>query len=308
MIVDNDIKFGVFLPRWGNHATPDAFRRVTLAAADAGYDSVWRSDHITFQEYMSADTYTFGNEPPFHISQSAHESFQVLAHLAAITDDVNLGINVCVVPYRHPVLLAKLCLTLISLSNGRFELGVGTGWLKTEFEVLDKPFDQRGSRTDEFLDLFERARSEGEVAFDGPHHAFPKTGFYPSPKSSNDPPIWVGGRSGAAFRRVAEFGDGWTIVGDTPDEVRSARRRIMQAWNDFDREGEPEILVAINVDLDQDESKPASPMIGNVDEIQDSIEEYVDAGTTHFVFDFQCEDADHQIEQLELLADHIPST
>jgi len=301
-----DVEFGVFLPRWGDHATPDAFERVARTAEEAGYDAVWRSDHVTFPAEVPAELYPFG-DPSFHVSQSAHDSFQVLSYLASITDRVKLGMNVCVVPYRHPVLLAKLCLTLASLSEGRFELGVGSGWLRNEFEVLDVSFEERGSRTDEFLDIFEHALAENDFAFDGPHHQFQRTGFYPTPAPGDEPPIWVGGRSPAAFRRVAEYGDGWTIVGDSPDEIRSARERIDRAWDDYDRDGDPAILSTNRVRIDPDATDDPRPMVGSREEVRTTIEEYVDAGVTHFVLDVPDDDADEQVRQIreigELVAD-----
>jgi len=175
------------------------------------------------------DEYPFSptGDAPVSVSDSIHNAFLALADLCRATRDIALGTNVYVVPYRHPVVLARQVLTLVALADGRFEFGVGAGWLRTEFEVLDVPFEERGSRTDEFLRLFERICEEGELRFDGPHHSFQRTGFRPVPKER--PRVWVGGHSGAAFRRTAEFGDGRTILWLRPAEVRAARERLLAA-------------------------------------------------------------------------------
>jgi len=241
--MNSDIEFGVLLPTMGHHASPRAIRRLATTAEECGFDAVWAGDHITFPADIP-DEYPFSpsGESPFHISQDAYDVFTVLSYLAGITNTVDIGSNTCIVPYRHPVALARNALSVEALSDGRFDFGVGSGWLRTEFEVLDVPFEERGSRTDEFLSLFDRIRKAGELSFDGPHHSFQETGFRPTPEPGR-PKIWIGGRSGAAFRRVGQFGDGWTIFWDRPADIAAARERILDAWTDFDREGEPEIAL-----------------------------------------------------------------
>lgn len=304
--MSSEMAFGVTLSTFGDHASPEAFRRVATAAESAGFDAVWVGDHVAFPADIP-ETYPFSRsgKSPFDVSQNAYDAFLVLSHLASITDTIRLGTNTCIVPYRHPVVLAKHALTLESLSDGRFEFGVGVGWMDTEFEVLDVPFEERGARTDEFLRLFEELREHGECSFEGPHHSFQRTGFHPIPEFGR-PPIWVGGRSGAAFRRVAEFGDGWTIFWDHPEDIASARERIMNAWTDYDRDGEPEIAVVrathVGTDTDLDTDRP---LIGSADSIREDVEAYREAGTTRVVIDFFTTDIDEQIEQIRRFGEQI---
>jgi probable F420-dependent oxidoreductase len=301
-----DIDLGVMLPTFGQGANPEAFGRFADQAEDGDFDAIWVGDHITFPEEIP-DTYPFspdGNSP-FDIGQDAYELFQVLTFLAARTETVDVGSNTCIVPYRHPAVLARNALTIEALSNGRFDFGVAPGWMRTEFEVLDVPFEERGSRTDEFLQMFERLREDGELAFDGPHHSFQKTGFHPVPDGDR-PKIWVGGKSGAAFRRVAEFGDGWTIFWDRPDEIRDARDRIMNAWTDYERSGTPEIAVIRAVDVDENSDYDTSrPFVGSAASICEDIEHYQDAGVTKVIFDFYDRSTGGQMEQMERLADSV---
>lgn len=302
--MNSDVEFGVMLSTFGDHAYPAAFRRVATAAERGGFDAVWAGDHISFPANIP-DEYPFSRsgESPFHISQGAYDVFGVLSHLAAVTDEVDLGTNTCIVPYRHPVVLTRNALTIEQLSDGRFDFGVAPGWMRTEFEVLDVPFEERGSRTDEFLRLFERARQEGGIAFDGPHHSFQKSGFHPTP-SLGRPKLWVGGKSGAAFRRVAEFGDGWTIFWDRPDDVAKSRGRIMNAWSDYDRDGEPEIAVVRAVDVGPDPDRDTL-LTGAADDIVADVEAYAHAGVTRIVLDFYTSDIDEQVEQVDRFAEQV---
>ncbi len=304
--MNSDVDFGVMLSTFGQHASPEAFRRIATTAETAGFDSVWAGDHVSFPADIP-DEYPFSpsGESPFHISQDTYDVFGVLSHLAAVTDTVDLGTNTCIVPYRHPVVLARNALTIEAASDGRFDFGVAPGWMRTEFEVLDVPFEERGSRTDEFLDMFTRACEESELSFDGPHHSFQETGFHPVPEGDG-PKIWLGGKSGAAFRRTAQFGDGWTIFWDRPDDIAAARERLMNAWTDFEREGDPEVAIIRATEVGEDTERDSSkPLVGEPEKIAADVEEYVDAGTTRVVIDFYTTDIDEQVEQVKRFADGV---
>ena len=302
----NNVTTGIMLPTFDEDAGPDDFARLADRAERDGFDAIWVGDHITFPADIPK-TYPFSpdGKSPFDISLDAYDLFQVMAFLTARTETVTVGSNTCIVPYRHPVVLARNALTIEALSDGRFDFGVAPGWMRTEFEVLDVPFEERGSRTDEFLRIFEQACEEGEFAFDGPHHSFQKTGFHPMPEDGR-PKIWVGGKSGAAFRRVAEFGDGWTIFWDRPDEIASARERIMNAWTDYDREGDPEIAVIRAVDVGAEEASDTDrPFVGSPESICEDIENYREAGVTRVIFDFYNRTTEGQLEQMTRLADGV---
>lgn len=299
-------EIGIMIGTFGAQASRENFERLATAAENAGMDAVWVGDHIAFPEEIP-DTYPFSKsgKAPFDIGQDAYDCFDVLSYLAGVTDDVELGTNTCIVPYRHPVVLARNALTVEQLTGGRFDFGVAPGWMETEFEVLDVPYEERGSRTDEFLDIFERAREDVEFAFDGPHHSFQKAGFHPVPEAGR-PKIWVGGKSGASIRRVGEYGDGWTIFWDHPEEVAEARERIMNAWDDFDRSGEPEIAVTRATQVGEDtERSPEKLLVGEPANVAEDVEAYAEAGTTRILLDFYTRDTDEQIAQIEKWGDDV---
>jgi len=210
------MEFAAMLPRFGDYATPSAIREAAVTVEAQGFDAAWFADHVTFPSEVDVD-YPFSSrgESPFESTDNAYDVFQVLAHIAGITDSVALGSNVCIAGYRHPVTLTKHALTLDTLSDGRFEFGIGAGWLEEEFEVLDVPFAERGSRFDELLDIYSRACQEGEFAFEGPHHQFQSTGFYPRPVDDG-PPLWIGGWGDKQISRSVKFSDAWVpgVVAD----------------------------------------------------------------------------------------------
>jgi probable F420-dependent oxidoreductase len=301
-----ELEVGAILPTFGETAGPETFRRYAETAEAAGFDAIWAGDHVTFPADIP-DTYPFSptGESWFDISMPVYDAFEALAFVAGITD-LAVGTNACIVPYRHPVVLAKQALTLDALTDGGFTFGLAPGWLETEFEVLDVPFDERGPRTDEFLRLLEQVASEGETAFDGPFHTFQETGFHPVPADGTPPTVLVGGRSGAAFRRVAEYGDGWTIFWDSPDAIREAKARIGRAWADYDREGEPELMISRGVHVGTGAGVDESRLtVGEPADIAADIEAYINAGVTRFGVTPMVPEPAAQIEQLERFGDDV---
>lgn len=304
-MTDSDVEFGVFLITFGDIATPDAFRAVATEAERLGYEAVCVGDHVAIPEHVP-DTYPFSEtgEAPFDVTQDAYDAFQVLAHVGAVTDTIALGTNTTIAPYRHPVTLTKHVLTLDNLTDGRFELGVAPGWMETEFEVLDVPFPERGSRTDEFLAVLEQAFEASTFSFEGPHHSFQPTGFRPRPVRTDGIPVWIGGFSGASFRRTAEFGDGWTIFPDTPSEVAEGVDRLGEAWSAHDRSGNPEIAAALtDIDLGVEDGT----LVGDVPAMTDRIRDYVAAGANRvYLFpQAMARSTDDHLVGLRLLQDEV---
>lgn len=313
MATQDDVRFGVKLPLGGDKTAADA-ARIAKAAETNGFHAAWHSEHLVFTGEVPDDyPYIEGGDSPFAIDGNAFEVFGTLSYLAGVTDDIRLGTNICIVPLRHPVLLTKQALTLDNVADGRFDFGMGVGWLRTEFESLGVPFEERGSRTDEFLDLFSQACKDGAFAFDGEHHSFPETGFYPRPQQSGGPPIWVGGESGATFRRIGEYGDGWMATTLPLEEFRDGRERLLHAWQDFDRGGAPEIAIKQTVHLGGTPDGMGPPMVGPVDDVIDDVQSFVDAGATMVVGDFRRTDeapirrfsTDEQVAQIERFGEEV---
>lgn len=295
---NGDLDFGVVLPSWTGQTTPEAWRRIAEAADRCGFDWVGRGEHLLFTDA----------EDSWGIDTTAFDAFAVLAFAAAVTEEVRIGTNVVVAPYRHPVALAKLALSLDALSRGRFELGVAPGWCRSEFEVLDVPFEERGARTDEFLALFERASAEPVVEFGGPHgRSGHRVGFYPRPVQAGGPPVLIGGFSGPAFRRVAEYGDGWTYGTDDPFDVAEARDRIARAWADYDRTGEPYLAANSGAYVGSDAPDGGGPLVGTADEVVEGVAAYADAGADRVSFSLgaRTETLGEEVTQVERVAENV---
>lgn len=307
MLGSSDLEIGVRFQMFGDEADPKRFKQLARSAEDNEFDIIVGGDHITFPVEMAENYYGSDEGPPDYMnaSSNAYDLFETLSFLAGVTESINLGTNVAVAPYRHPVLLAKNALTLDALSQGRFEFGVAAGWLRTEFEVLGVPFEERGERLDEFLRIYVQACEKGEISFEGAIHSFEETGFYPLP-SDKPPKLWIGGLSGPAFRRVAEFGDGWTISRQTPEEIASSRKRIMNAWGDYNRSGEPKIAVRnlLHVGADGPTYLDRAVM-GSADNVISQLQQFVDAGATRFLMTFYTDSLEEQLEQLERVGNDI---
>jgi alkanesulfonate monooxygenase SsuD/methylene tetrahydromethanopterin reductase-like flavin-dependent oxidoreductase (luciferase family) len=200
------VHLGVNVPNFGPGTSPDLLRRWALTAEGLGFDLLMISDHVAVTPDV-AEQYP----APFY------EPFTTLAWLAGQTRAIRLGTTVLIVPYRHPLLTARMAANLSDLSGGRLVLGVGVGWAEQEFAALGVPFRQRGRLTDEYL-----------VAM---RAAWEDSGDY----RSGTVPIWVGGNSDAALRRAARLGDAWHPLRFTPDWIGAAAGRLRSAAADADR-------------------------------------------------------------------------
>jgi len=306
------VSFGATLFNVGDDkfVHPEAFRRVARTAENAGFDSLWFQDHVVIPTNIP-DEYPFrpAGEAPLHSDHHAYDVFEAMSFVAGQTDDITLGTNVCVPGYRHTVVLAKNVVTIDMLADERFILGVGAGWMESEFEVLDTPFAERGGRTDEFLSLLQRVYEEETLSFEGEYHQFQETGFQPVSPRGSSPPIFVGGSSGATFRRIAEHGDGWTINWARPVEIRDGRERLRQAWSDYSRRGDPFVMVSRPVYVGTDgPASPDRPLTGSIETIIDDVQAYIDAGVTHLTVMSYETDVDDQVTLLETLGDSVISS
>ena len=141
----------------------------------------------------------------------------LMAHLAAITTKTRILTSVMVVPYRDPILTAKLVSTIDVMSGGRVTLGCGAGGMEEEFVAVNAPpCKERGKVTDEYIKAFRELWSADNPTFKGDYTEFSDIFFAPKPVQSPHPPIWIGGESMPAIRRTARLGDAWYPIGCNP--------------------------------------------------------------------------------------------
>src|SRR5438477_12036718 len=191
---------GCHLPNQGPLATREALATFARAADEGGVASLWVSDHVIFPRTATGN-YPGGRFP--HPPDKPYlEPVVVLTVAAAVTDKARLGSSVFILGHRHPVVMAKMLASIDALSGGRLICGVGLGWWREELEVFGVPFKARGRQADEILRAFKALWTSDHPSLDGEFFRFRDIGFAPKPLQKPHPPLWIGGASAGAFRRV----------------------------------------------------------------------------------------------------------
>jgi probable F420-dependent oxidoreductase len=212
------LKLSVEFPSVSYREGPEGVRRFARTLEQIGYDHVDVFDHVVMGHPMA------GRPPgPYNAQMPILEALVLLSHVAAVTTRVTLGTEVLVLPQRQPALVAKQVSTLDTLSGGRVRLGVGVGWQESEYEALGEDFHTRGARMDEAIALLRSYWTDAEVTSTGKHYPTTLMAMEPKPPQGRQLPIWIGGYSDAAFRRVGRLGDGWLAsrVADADDARRA---------------------------------------------------------------------------------------
>ncbi len=217
------MKIGFFGIGIGVSADPAVIKTIARSVEACGYHSLWAPEHIVLlEQYSSTYPYTQNGRMPFEtLKIDILDPFLALTFAAAVTDKIRLGTGICLVPERQPLTMAKEVATLDKLSSGRFDFGVGIGWLKEEFEALDVPWPKRAERTRDYLAAMKTVWTSEESQHDGPFCRFKPVRSYPKPVQNPHPPIIFGGESEPALRRVGEVGDGWWGVNVTLESTKA---------------------------------------------------------------------------------------
>lgn len=205
------MKFGIHYSI-GVNADPQAddYIRVAQKAEELGYHSLWLGDHIVIPEKIEAAyPYSADGAAGFPRRAPFPDPFVLLGGLALATSRILLGTSVIVIPYRNPLAVAKAVTTVDLLSHGRFQFGVGVGWLKEEFDALGEDFARRARQTREYLHIMKAVWQAEPASFSGEFLTFSDIHNVPLPVQKPHPPIIFGGESLPALKRVADLGDGW---------------------------------------------------------------------------------------------------
>ncbi|MBM3223758.1 MAG: LLM class F420-dependent oxidoreductase [Candidatus Tectomicrobia bacterium] len=226
------MKLSVEFPSVSYREGPAAVMRLAKAIEEIGYDHIDIFDHVVMG-------YPTATRPagPYPAGMPILEALMTLSYIAAVTSRVTLGTEVLVLPQREPTLVAKQVSTLDTLSGGRVRLGLGVGWQASEYEALGEDFRTRGQRMDEAIALLRTYWGETEVHFAGQHYQAVAMGMEPKPPQGRQLPIWIGGSSPAALRRVGRLGDGW-LAGSLaePEAARQAIDTIRQHASEAGRD------------------------------------------------------------------------
>lgn len=229
------MKFGIAL----GALNPAFFEEAVAEAERLGFESVWLPEHLIFPVDMSGSPFAGADHPPVPPSTPVFDAFAYLSFLAARTSTIRLGTNIYLLGLRHPFVAARAVQTLDLVSQGRAEVGIGAGWLRSEWSAAGLDPSTRGRRLDEALEVCKRLWSEEVVAHHGEFFDFEDVMFEPKPLQRPHPPILVGGESDAALRRAARLGNGWLGLGHTIDSVVEPIARLRALLADAGRSGEP---------------------------------------------------------------------
>jgi probable F420-dependent oxidoreductase len=283
---------GCHLPTQGPLATREALLTFTREAEKRDIASLWVSDHVIFPRTATGG-YPGGRFP--HPPDRPYlEPVAVLAAAAVCTTRARIGASVFILGHRHPVVMAKMLTSIDALSEGRLICGVGVGWWKEELDILGAPFHARGRQADEILRVFKELWTNDKPAFEGEFFRFRDIGFAPKPVQKPHPPIWVGGDSPGAFRRVVTLGDGWHATSKSPAELRDALTRLRAAADAARRPFET-LALSLRFAL-RDELLAQGPQA-----VVDRLSEYKRLGLSHLMIDFRRDDLAQMLEILDLV-------
>ncbi len=306
--------FGCRIPNRGPLATPENLRTVATRAEELGFDHAWVSDHIIIPtEVASSYPYSSTGASPFDADLPYCEPLAAIGYLAGCTQRIKLGTHVLVVPYREPILTAKIVSTLDYMSEGRVILGVGVGWMEEEFKTLGlNTFAERGRVTDEYLRIFKELWSEDDPEYQGSYARFSGIKFSPKPAQSPHPPIWIGGHTPAALRRAAQLGDGWMPIGLRPpaelepEEMADLIDRLRDLTESAGRPREAvDVIFSTDLQFDAPADGPRRTMSGSAEEIGADIVLYQQIGVEHFTFEFGGNSVDQLLENMERFAKDV---
>ena len=302
------MRFGVILPNFGRMATPSVLTDLAQRAEASGFDGAFLSDHLVLPT-TPRSRYPYRSDGAFLLrpDENILEPVVAASYLAAVTSRLQLGFSVLVLPYRHPVLNAKMLATLDVLSGGRLIAGVGVGWMEEEFLALGSDFPNRGQVTDEHIRLLKNLWTRDEPEFSGRHYQLSEMTMYPKPVQKPHPPIWTGGISNRALRRAACLTDGWHGIRMTPEQIPGVCEQLKQMREESDQRWDGfEVSLRAGLDFTRTDL-PSSrlPLRGSPEQVADDIRRYEAAGLTYLVVEPRARDTVELAAQMDQLVQEV---
>ncbi len=235
----------------------------------------------------------------------------MIGFIAGKTERIRIGPSVLILPYRNPLGTAKWFATVDQLCGGRLFLGAGTGWWREEFEALGlgAQFSERGPRTDEYLRIFRNLWREETPAFQGDFFSYENLIASPKPAQEDGIPVWIGGHSRRALRRMADHGDVWHPVILTPPvdlhpaQLGEKRRQLESLFSERGRDPAT-IRIAPKTHLHFTEN-PARPFSGPCDSIVEDLLAYQAEGAGEFIFYVPGKTEAEKLENVHRIAEEI---
>ena len=302
------MRYGFYLPTRGPLGNPDDIAEIARAGEALGYATVVIGDHIVFPVTVDSP-YPYTVDGGFPGQGDAMEQLSLMSFVAGITTTSRLVTSVMILPHRNPLVTAKTLATIDVLSKGRVTVGIGVGWMREEFEALGAPdFDKCGASSNEHLEIFKKCWTQDPVSHDGEFYSFKELHCMPHPVQKPHPPIWIGGHSRPALRRVAKYGDGWHPVGATsasplpPAEFQGLLDQLKKLT-----EAEGRDFEALTISFKAPSYDPGRIperhdrllFTGEPERIAGDIRTYKAMGVDELVFDFRSPPASKTIKNME---------
>ena len=229
------MKAGIIFANSGRFSRPELFAQLARDCEELGFESIWTVEHVVVPNPHMPYPGSRDGSMPGGDDVPIPDPLIPLAYAAAITTRLKFSTGVIILPQRHPLYLAKQLATLDLLSKGRLMVGIGSGWMKEEFEAVDVGYNVRGARTDESIQAMRAIWRDDVATFHGKHFHFHDVKSFPKPVQKGGIPIHVGGHSPAAARRAGKYGDGFfptvtdpaklkEMFGQVHDEAKKAGR------------------------------------------------------------------------------------
>jgi probable F420-dependent oxidoreductase len=220
------MKTGIIFANSGRFSRPELFAQLARDCEQLGFESIWTVEHVVVPQPHMPYPGSKDGQMPGGDDVPIPDPLIPLAYAAAITTKLKLSTGVIILPQRHPLYLAKQLATLDVLSKGRMMIGIGSGWMKEEFDSLQISFNLRGARTDESIQAMRAIWREPVSSFNGKHFHFHDVNSFPKPVQKDGIPIHIGGHSAAAARRAGRFGDGFFPTLTKPEALKEIFARV----------------------------------------------------------------------------------
>lgn len=231
---------------------PEQLVPVAQFAEELGFEGILNADHGVFPKDVKAIyPYSEDGKPPMSPDSPYPDCWVSIAFMAAATRRLRFSTSVYVLPLRNPFEVARATGTLAIMSDHRFALGIGAGWMKDEFDIYGVEFAGRGKRMDDMIDVLRKLWDGGMVEHHGPYFDFEPLQIAPAPDRTV--PIIVGGGNPAALRRAAQRGDGWIGAGNTAEEVPGILAELKRLRQEAGRDHLPfETIIGLTTPLEVD--------------------------------------------------------
>jgi probable F420-dependent oxidoreductase len=223
------MKIGFFAVGIGDSSRPEMITAIATNAERLGFATVWAPEHVVLLEkFASRYPYSGDGRLPVPTTTPLLDPFVALTYAAAHTSRIRLATGICILPERNPLVLAKVAASLDYLSNGRFALGIGIGWLEEEFKAIGVPWERRTKRTREYVEAMRNLWGDERSSYQGEFVSFENARSYPKPAQGRKLPILVGGQTEPALKRAAAYGDGWCGFNLTPEDTAQKIKHLRE--------------------------------------------------------------------------------